>query len=140
VGLLRRSLGIVPATQIGGQAVSFCRSPRPWSVGVQRTAVPKDWVNDCPRRFDGILAYEHYAISLHGVSEEPFISIDLAHRIFDSREGGWHRDQFFPGAFHLGVQADANAARSKTEAEIVVTTARQRRLPKFDVHLGRCQR
>ena len=53
MGLLRRSLGIVPATQIGGQAVSFCRSPRPWSVGVQRTAVPKDWVNDCPRRFDG---------------------------------------------------------------------------------------
>ena len=98
-------------------------------------------LNNGPGRLDCVLAYEEHAISLHRISKEPFISINLSRRIFDGSEGGWHRNQFFSRAFHLGIQADGDVSRSKTEAKIVVTARQtiQRSFPKLDVHIGRCQ-
>ena len=136
--------GIVPAAHVESQAVRLTRSPRAWLVWMQGCVIREDGIDNGPRSFHRVFANEQHAISMHSISQETLIGINLVRGGFlDYRKLHGHGDEFFAGAFHSGTEAKRNFSWTEAEAEMIARFASQnveRRLSEFDQYFGRRNR
>src|SRR5580765_1508961 len=111
-------LGIVPAAHVESQAIRLTRSPRAWLVLVQGCFICEYGIDNRPRSFHRFFANEQHAISMHGISQEPLIGINLIRGgLLDYRKMRGLGDKFFAGSLHSGTEAKRNFSWTEAEAE-----------------------
>src|SRR5439155_20477452 len=108
---------MVPAAHAESQAIRLTRSPRAWLVLVQGCFICEYGIDDSPRSFHRVFANEQHAISMHSISQETLIGINLVRGgLLDYRKMRGLGDKFFAGSLHAGTEAKRNF--SWTEAEV----------------------
>src|ERR1700687_5803908 len=121
--------------------VRLTRSPRAWFVWMQRCFIYEYGIDNCPRSFHRVFTNEQHAISMHSISQETLIGINLVRGgLLDYRKMRGLGDKFFAGSFHSGTAAKRNFSWTEAEAEKIARFVPQnveRRLSEFDQHFGR---
>jgi hypothetical protein len=103
------SFGIVPAAHVEGEAFRLTRSPQAWLVWMQGCFICEDRIDDSPRSFHRVFANEQHAISMHSISQETLIGINLVRGgLLDYRKMRGLGDKFFAGSLHSGAEAKRN--------------------------------
>lgn len=69
--------GIVPAAHILSQVICLTRSPRAWFVWMKGCFICEYGIDNSPCCFHRVFANEQHAISMHSISQETLIGINL---------------------------------------------------------------
>ncbi len=85
---------------------------------MQGCFISEDGIDDSPRSFHRVFANEQHAISMHSISQETLIGINLIRGgLLDYRKMRGLGDKFFAGSLHSGTEAKRNFSWTEAEAE-----------------------
>ena len=108
----------MPAAHVESQAIRLTRSPRAWLVLMQGCFICEYGIDDRPRSFHRVFANEQHAISMHSISQETLIGINLVRGgLLDYRKMHGLGDKFFAGSLHSGTEAKRNFSWTEAEPE-----------------------
>jgi hypothetical protein len=112
--------GIVSAAHVESRAVRLTRYPRAWLVWMQICDTREYGIDDSPRSFHSVFANEQHAISMHSISQETLIGINLVRGgLLDYRKMRGLGDKFFAGSLHSGTEAKRNFSWTEAKAEMI---------------------
>ncbi len=111
---------------------------------MQGRFICEDRIDDRPGCFHRVFANEQHAISVHSISQETLIGINLVRGgLLNYRKMCRLGDKFFAGPLHSGTEAERNFSWTEAEAEKIarfVSQNIQRRLSEFHQYFRRCNR
>jgi hypothetical protein len=98
------SSGLCQPPHVESQAIHLTRAPRGWLVLMQGCSICEYGIDDSPRSFHRVFANEQHAISMHSISQETLIGINLVRgELLDYRKMRGLGDKFFAGSLHSGT-------------------------------------
>src|SRR5581483_5819254 len=91
---------------------------------MQSCVIGEYGIDNRPRSFHCVFANEQHAISMHSISQETLISINLVRGgLLDYRKMRGLRDKFFAWSLHSGAEAKRNSSWTQAKAEMVPRVA-----------------